>query len=349
MAKSRLDRILNVDDDQQNLRLIEDILTPIGYEVLSADNGEEAMTILNAEPVDLVLLDVVMPNLDGVGVLRRIHNDPALREIPVVMVSGMNDLESVARCIELGADDYLFKPVKPTLLRARIKASLEKKHLKDQEKFYLEQLRTEKARSDKLLHAVLPHIVVEELLATGGVIPRRYNNVAVLFADIEGFTAYCEDRDPREILTDLEGFFGVMETLVSKHGLDKVKTIGDAFMAAGGMLTPLENPVLACVNCGLEMVAAAKVTEPYWNIRVGIHRGPVVAGIVGKNRFAYDIWGDTVNTASRIEGAGVVNAVNVSHDAWREVAQMFRGTSLGIVELKNKRDMEIIHVEERIA
>ena len=338
------ERVLIVDDDDQNLQLIQTILTPSGYEVRTADNGREAMKALESGPFDLVLLDVMMPDMDGIAVLRQIHTDATLRQIPVVMISGVNDLESVAKCVELGADDYLFKPIKPTLLRARVKASLEKKRLKDQEQFFLRRVQEEKARGDKLLHSILPHIVVEELLATGSVIPRRYNNVAVLFADIVGFTAYCENHDPGEILEHLESLFGLLEDMASKHRLDKVKTIGDAFMAAGGMLTPLDNPVLACVNYGLEIVVASRQLEPHWKIRVGIHKGPVVAGIVGKSRFSYDIWGDTVNTASRIESHGVADSVNVSQEAWQEVAHLFRGKSLGVVELKNKGKMEIINI-----
>ena len=338
------ERVLIVDDDDQNLQLIQTILTPSGYEVRTADSGREAMKALESEPFDLVLLDVVMPDMDGITVLRRIHTDAKLRQIPVVMISGVNDLESVAKCVELGADDYLFKPIKPTLLRARVKASLEKKRLKDQEQFFLRRVQEEKLRGDKLLHSVLPHMVVEELLATGSVIPRRYNNVAVLFADIVGFTAYCETHDPGEILQHLESLFGLLEDMASKHQLDKVKTIGDAFMAAGGMLTPLDNPVLACVNYGLEIVAASPQLDPHWKIRVGIHKGPVVAGIVGKSRISYNIWGDTVNTASRIESYGVADAVNVSQEAWQEVAHLFRGKSQGVVELKNKGKMEIISI-----
>ena len=119
-------------------------------------------------------------------------------------------------------------------------------------------------------------------------------------------------------------------------------------MATGGMLTPLDNPVLACVNCGLDMVSAANEVKPHWKIRVGIHRGPVVAGIVGKNRFSYDIWGDTVNTAARIESNGVANTVSLSQDSWQDVDGLFRATSLGYVELKNRTEVEIINIKASV-
>jgi class 3 adenylate cyclase len=231
------------------------------------------------------------------------------------------------------------------LLKARINAGLEKKRFHDREVMYLHRIEAEKKRADELLHVILPDEVVEELKATNAVKPRRYTNVAVLFCDIVGFTPYCEKRSPEEVVTYLQELVSAYETLALRYDLQKIKTIGDAFMATAGLLKPVPNPTLSAVQCGLEMITTVRRMPAEWNVRVGIHVGPIMAGVVGHRQYLYDVFGDTVNTAARCESHGVPGAVAVSAAAWREIADRCRGESLGMVHVKGKGDMEIFRVD----
>ena len=338
-------RILVVDDNEINRDMLSRRLVRQGYTPFTAQNGREALERLRAEPFDLVLLDILMPEMNGYQVLEEMKGDPALRHLPVIMISALDEVESVVRCIEIGAEDYLPKPFNPVLLRARIGASLEKKRLRDREVLHLRQIEAEKKRSDELLHVILPHDIVEELKRSGAVAPRRHHDVAVLFCDIVGFTPYSANRQPEEIVAALQLLFEAYEELSARHEMYKIKTIGDSFMSTAGLIAPVPNPVLSAVRCGLEMVRAAKDLPAGWDVRVGIHAGPVVAGVVGRKQYLYDLWGDTVNTAARVESHGSKAGVNLSASAWERVRDHAQGRSLGLVPVKGKGEMEIWRVD----
>ena len=339
-------RFLVVDDNEMNRDLLSRRLEQQGHTVETAANGRQALDKMHAQPFDVVLLDVMMPEMNGYQMLEQIKSDGALRHIPVIMISAVDQIDSVVRCIELGAEDYLPKPFNPVLLKARIGAVLEKKRLRDQEQAYLLQIEAEKKHADDLLRVILPDVVVAELKATNTVKPRRHENVAVLFCDIVGFTAYCDRREPEEVIGYLQQLVEIFEAIASRHALEKIKTIGDSFMTTAGLLKPLNNPVLNCVKAGLEMVAVAPTLPPTWQVRVGIHLGTVVAGVIGHRQYLFDVWGDTVNTAARVESLGVPNAVNVSQEAWQQVAGMCSGASSGRVQIRGKSgETELFRVD----
>jgi CheY-like chemotaxis protein len=333
--------LLVVDDNAANRDMLGRRLTRLGYAVTAAVDGYDALDHVSRAPFDLILLDVVMPGLDGYEVLRRLKADAALRHVPVIVLSASDEVESAVRCIELGAEDYLPKPFDAVLLRARIGASLEKKRLRDQEVLYLSQIDAARRRADELLHVILPGEVVAELKATNGVAPRRYEDVAVLFCDIVGFTGYCDLREPHEVIPPLQALVEAYEEIVVRHELQKIKTIGDAFMAAAGLLRPVDAPVEACVRAGLEMIAATQSLSTGWDVRVGVHVGPVVAGVLGQRQYLFDLFGDTVNTAARIESNGSPGSITLSAAAWATIADQARSTSLGIVEIKGKGPLEL--------
>lgn len=335
-------RVLVVDDLPQNVKLLEAKLASEYFDVITASSGAEALELIHSENPDIVLLDVMMPEMDGYETLEHIKSDMATRDIPVIMISALDEIESVVRCIEMGAEDYLPKPFNATLLKARVGASLEKKRLRDQEAAYLDQLEAEQKRSDKLLHAILPPGAVQELKATDTVLPRRYEDVAVLFCDIVGFTAYCDRTPPETVVGQLQELVQAYEEIALSHGLEKIKTIGDAFLATGGLLQKVENPVLASVKCGLEMATVSESLDAGWQVRVGIHFGPIVAGIVGKRQFGYDLWGDTVNVAARIAGEADPGTVLLSNEAWHQVRRLAQGRTRGLVPLKGKGELELI-------
>jgi adenylate cyclase len=338
--------LLLVDDDEANRDMLSRRLTRLGHTVTLAVNGREALDRIRGQSFELLLLDIQMPELNGYEVLEQLKADPVLRTLPVLLLSASDDTERIAHCIEMGAEDYLPKPFDPTLLQARIGACLEKKRLRDREVSYLRQIEDEKRRSDELLHIILPHDVAEELKATNAVKPRRFENVAVLFCDIVGFTAYCDQHPPEEILKHLQALVESFERLTAEHGLEKIKTIGDSFMATAGLLAPMAKPAVSAVRCGLAMIAAARDFPPQWQVRVGVHLGPVVAGVVGRRKYQFDVWGDTVNTAARMEQASAPDTVSVNADTWASLAADCRGESQGVISIKGKGGHEIFRVLE---
>jgi adenylate cyclase len=338
--------ILIVDDDEMNRYTLARRLRREGYQDLTeAADGLTALALLRGHPFDLVLLDVMMPGMNGYEVLRTLKSDPALRGIPVIMISALDAVDGAVRCIELGAEDYLPKPFNPTLLRARVGASLDKKRLRDQEAAHLDQIRREQERSERLLHAILPPGAISELKATDRVAPRRYENVAVLFCDIIDFTAYCDRNPPEQVVAELQGLVEAFEGIVAGHGLEKIKTIGDALMATAGLLEGIEEPLPASIRCGLDLVAAARQAKPGWGVRVGIHHGPVVAGVIGRRQFLFDLWGDTVNTAARITACANPNSVFLSAALWLPIRGRCRARSQGHYELKGKGRLELVECE----
>jgi class 3 adenylate cyclase len=339
-------RLLVVDDIEDNRFTLTRRLNRQGYEdIVEASNGREALDALRAGRFDLVLLDVMMPEMNGYETLERIKTDPSLRDIPVIMISALDDMDSVIKCIKLGAEDYLPKPFNATLLQARVGASLEKKRMRDQEAEYRTRLETERKRSDKLLYSILPAGAVQELKQTDTVQPRRFEDVAVLFCDIVGFTSYCDRMPPEQVVGELQTLMCDFEDILDRHGLEKIKTIGDEVFATAGLLRPVENPVVASARCGLEMAAASEAMGPGWQLRVGIHCGPVVAGIVGRKQFLYDLWGDTVNVAARITGVAAPGTVVLSSAAWMQGRDSIHARSLGMVELRGRGEMELMTCE----
>jgi adenylate cyclase len=339
--------LLIVDDSEDNRFTLASRLKREGYEnVTCASNGRCAVELLAERSFDLVLLDIQMPDMDGYQVLEHLKTDTVLRNIPVIMISAVDAIESVVRCISLGAEDYLPKPFNAVLLRARVAACLEKKKLRDQEAVYMRQIESEKRRADELLYAMVPPGAVRELKATSQVRPRRYDEVAVLFCDIVDFTPYCDQNPPEKVVEELQTLVGEYELIARRHEMEKIKTIGDAFMATAGLLNPVPDPISASLQCGLDMVAASRRIEPKWEVRVGVHFGPVVAGIIGQRQFAFDLWGDTVNTAARIAAQASPGAVVTSGATWHRIRDRGRGRSLGYMDLKGKGRIEIIECHE---
>jgi class 3 adenylate cyclase len=331
-------RILIAEDNATNRDLLQRRLVFQGHTVSTAANGREAIDLLRKEAFDLVLLDIVMPEIDGLHVLSEMKSDPELRDIPVIMISAIDESEIVVRCIEMGAVDYLQKPFDKVLLKARIGATIERRRL-------TEQVKVEKQRADDLLQVILPREIVTELKATNVVKPRRHEDVAVLFADIVNFTPFCENRPPEEVMNYLQQVVMQWEDSAIRLRVEKIKTIGDAFMAASGLMQRVENPVLQCVLCGLEMIASTHRLPVGWNLRVGIHYGQVVAGVLGRRQFLFDLWGDTVNTAARMESHGTPGKVCLSSEAWERISGIATGASVGKVKVKGKGELEIIQFE----
>jgi adenylate cyclase len=211
----------------------------------------------------------------------------------------------------------------------------------------------EKERSEKLLLNILPVETAEELKSKGSATPKHYDMVSVLFTDFKGFTTIAEKLTPQQLVEELNQCFMEFDKIIDRNNLEKIKTIGDAYMCAGGIPVANETNPVDIVKAGLEIKSYMEKLKSereaqgkdYWELRIGIHTGPVIAGVVGKNKFAYDIWGDAVNTASRMESSGIPGQVNISGTTYELVNGHFTCKHRGKIQAKNKGEIDMYIVE----
>ncbi|HWI11404.1 MAG TPA: adenylate/guanylate cyclase domain-containing protein [Burkholderiaceae bacterium] len=289
-------RLLVADDNKVNRLLLTRSLELQGHRVACAENGRVALEMLRGEVFDLLLLDIEMPEMDGFQVLEQLFADRRLRDLPVIVTSSLEGIANLVRCIELGAEDYLGKPVNPVLLRARIGASLEKKRLRDQQKELVRRFATPE--------------VAQDLQDSGFALGGRRVTGSVMFSDIRGFTALVESQPPEETIELLNTYYTLMFDAISGHGGVVNQMVGDGLMAIFGAPLPLPDHAGAAVRAALDMIEmiellnAERASEGRRALRIGIGiaSGEMVAGYTGTQaRATYTCIGDTVNLAARLE------------------------------------------------
>jgi class 3 adenylate cyclase len=288
--------LLVVDDNRVNRLLLGRGLEQLGHRVTFAENGREALQALRQRAVDLVLLDIEMPEMDGYQVLEAIAGDAQLRHLPVVMLSSVEEVDSVARCIEMGAEDYLFKPVNAVLLRARVGASLEKKRLRDQQRELFRKFATAE--------------VAEELLATGLELGGKHVEASVMFSDIRAFTSLTEALSPAQTIELLNSYYTLMfDAIGGQRGIVN-QMLGDGLMAIFGAPLIDADHRRRAVQAALEMLdlmdgfnrEQALRGGPEIRIGIGIASGPLIAGFTGtQQRVTYTCVGEPVNLAAHLE------------------------------------------------
>jgi adenylate cyclase len=334
--------VLIVDDTPTNVAVVSGVLKD-SFRIKVATHGEKALAIATgADKPDLILLDVMMPGMDGYEVCRRLKDNPATRNIPIIFLTAKTAEVDEEKGFDVGGVDYIHKPFSAPIVLARVRTQLALKEA-------LSEAQEARKQADQLLHALLPKKAADEIRSIGTVIPRRYENVAVLFCDVINFTAYCDKHEPEEVVSRLDALFVIFERITAKHGLEKIKTLGDGFMAVAGLLHKLDDPVGAAVRCGLEMTSTLINAQPGWEVRVGMHAGPVVAGVVGQERYQFDIWGDTVNVAARMVGMSAPGSVAATKEIFEQIASAFDGEPLGEFDVKGKGAVSVFGVRPRSA
>lgn len=299
--------------------MLEAVLGPLGGTLHHASDLATSHDVLQLQAVDVVLLAMGPDNLVWLS-----QPLPPLSQRPaVVALTARGNHEAVRSLLEHGAHDVVYADDAPALLRARVQACLERQRLQREQSHTLTQLRQEREalavqreRGDYLLANILPRSVVGRLGDAQRVVADTHASVSVLFADLVNFTAWANSQTAETTVRMLNAVYTAFDEATQDAAVEKIKTIGDAYMAVAGLDAPGPDHAVRCVQLGLRLQRALQqLTEQHqWplKLRVGIHSGPVVAGVIGKHKFAYDVWGDTVNTASRIESAGQPGMVLVS-------------------------------------
>jgi len=321
-------RILIIDDAPANIQTLSTLLKERGHQINIATNGRQALEVLERIRPDLILLDIMMPEIDGFETCRRIKASTAWREIPIIFLTAKTDTADIVRGFELGAVDYVAKPFNAHELLARVNTHLT-----------LDYLHRE---NERLLLNVLPASIANKLKQQVGIIAERFDDASVLFADIVGFTPLSAQLSPTELIESLNRVFSGFDELADHHKLEKIKTIGDGYMVAGGLIEQNADHLAAMATMALAMHENVRKLNSEFgglSLRIGLEVGSVIAGVIGIRKFIYDVWGDTVNTASRLESHGAPGRTHVSEMVFERLQGRFAFEARGTIELKGRGPM----------
>jgi adenylate cyclase len=335
-------RVMMVDDDPLITDMLTIYLRDAGYtDLITTNDSSRAMDLMGVAAPDLLITDLRMPEIDGFELLRQVRNDSRLSHIPVIMLTSSSDSQSKLEALELGATDFLAKPVDPSELVLRLRNNLAVKA-------YQDQLQLAQQESDRLLLSILPAPVAERLKRGETNVADYFDSATVLFADLVGFTNFASKTDANTVVQQLNEVFQAFDQIVESRGLEKIKTIGDSYMLAGGLPRPMTNHARTVVDAGLAMLSLAgrmaSQGHAVSQVRIGVHTGPLVAGVIGTSKFYYDLWGDTVNVASRMESSGVTGRLQISNETRLAINNEFEVEARGPVDIKGKGLMETYFV-----
>ena len=337
--------ILVVDDNPANTEYLSRKLNAAKHTVFIANSGLEAERLLNGDThIDLVLLDILMPDLSGYEILGRNRELLQCKNIPVIVVSSLDEQETVYRCLESGAQDFITKPVNFMILAARINSALERKYLLDREEEHLAKIEAEKQKNEELLLNILPQPIAMRMKANEYLIADSVASCSILFADIVGFTPLSEALGPVRVVEMLNKIFTEFDNFCEDIGVEKIKTIGDNYMVAGGVPTPDQEHAPKVAQMAIAMMRYIRehpaMDGTRLDMRIGIHSGPAVAGVIGRKKFVYDLWGDAVNTAGRMESHGEAGSIQISAQTAELLQGRFEMQRRGMVPIKGKGDLE---------
>jgi adenylate cyclase len=349
--------VLVVDDNEMNRDMLCSLLEADGHKTAVAENGRFGLELIKANPYDLVLLDVMMPEMNGYQVLEQMKSIPSLRDIPVIVLSALDEIGSVVRCIELGAEDYLPKPFDPVLLRARIGACLEKKRLRDQEMYLrreledwnkrLEQRVQEQVaqleRLSRLKRFFSPQLV--ELIVNGAAddpLKTHRRELTVVYLDLRGFTAFAETAEPEEVMEILHEYHAAMGELILRHEGTLEHFAGDGMMIFFNDPVQVGNAAERAVSMALAMRERVKELTVKWrklghelDFGVGIAQGYATIGAIGfEGRWEYGAIGTVPNLASRLCGEAKPGEILVSQRVLGSLDELVEATSVGDLTLK---------------
>ncbi len=357
-------KILTLSDNKKLISLISNSFKKQTqtYSVLESCLGEEAFDIIDDERPDIILIDIDI--IGSYSFLDELKSFEDTRGIPTIAM--LSKTEEIEKAINNGAVDFLIKPFDKIELTVRIKSILslfklikniagqaEKLEIQSQNLEQQKQrLEVEMKKTDNLLKNILPYEIAEQLKNKGYVDAKKYRRVSILFTDFKDFTKISSALAPENIIKELGVYFGKFDEITGEHFIEKIKTIGDAYMCVGGLpLRNKSNPI-DTVLAGLEIQkfmkkyndSRSKENHTVWKLRLGIHTGKVIAGVIGSKKFAYDIWGDAVNTASRMESSGETGKVNISETTYKYIKNYFDCTYRGKIKAKNKGEIDMYFV-----
>ena len=343
-------KVLIVDDQKANVALLERMLRGAGYvSVTTTTEPGEVCELHRKNRYDLILLDLQMPGMDGFQVMEGLKKIESDGYLPVLVLTAQP--EHKLRALNAGAKDFVSKPFDLPEVLIRVHNMLEVRMLHLETKKLYDRVVAEQKVSERLLLNVLPHSIAERLKGRAEVtadsftevIADSFAEVTVLFADIVDFTKFSSGVSAEILVNVLNDIFTRFDSIADRYGLEKIKTIGDCYMAAAGLPVPVEDHAIRAAHMALDMMEAMErfneESRYQLKVRVGISTGSVVAGVIGKRKFLYDLWGDIVNTASRMESHGVAGRIQVTDSTREHLSEPFMLEERGIIHVKGKGEM----------
>lgn len=340
-------RILIAEDEKIIAKDIEKTLKDQGY-VIVGSTGKAEQVIKKAEELkpDLILMDIMLDGettgIEAAGIIQQNYN------IPVVYLTALADENTLHKAKLTEAYGYILKPFDDKTLRSTVEMALYKHKINLNLKQRTQELEEEKIKSDNLLHNIFPAEIAAELKEKGVIKPREYENVTLLFTDFQGFTKIAAQMPPSKLVFELNEIFKSFDRIIDKYDLEKLKTIGDSYMAGGGFPKKCDDHAIKIISAAIEMheyINFRNENSKYkWNMRIGAHSGKVIAGVVGSNKFSYDVWGDTVNIANRMERYSEPGKINISATTYEFVKDHFICEFVNDVDISGNGKINMYHV-----
>lgn len=339
--------VLIVEDENIIAKDLTRIMKKFGYDVVDiVASGEEVMTkAIELEP-SLILMDIKLNGkMTGIEAADEIKK---IIDIPIIYLTAYADAESIQKAKLTEPFAYIVKPFDEKVLHTSIEIAVHKHQISKKLRERTIELEEEKKKSDILIHNILPKQIVKELRETGIIKPREYKMVTLLFTDFQDFSTLSAKMKPNELVHELNEIFKYFDGIVDEYCLEKLKIIGDSYMAGGGFPDESSDHALKVVKAALmmqEYITERNRNSLYkWPMRVGVHSGNVVAGVIGKNKMTYDVWGTTVNIANRMESNGRPGKVNVSSATFNLIKEQYNCEFHDSLKINEKKKIEMYFV-----
>lgn len=342
MAIERFINILIIDDDVRLASGLKEILTGSGNNVLVVNDHLEALPIVRKREIGIILINLDSESFSGMEILQELKNESITpNTYKLLITQSTTSAAKMVRGLNNGAVDFITAPFSPNLIKAKIDVYKSLFH-KDQ-------------RIVQLLKNIFPMNVLEDFNVYGKFSPKRIDDGVVLFTDFVDFSAISKDMDPIQLLRQLEKYFTVFDEIINRYELEKIKTIGDAYMALAGVTESKANPAVRACLAALEMQQyieneaelSKAMGRGFWQVRIGIHTGPLVAGIIGKTKFSFDVWGDSVNVAARAERVSTPGKITVTDAVVSAITPYFEVESRGEIDIQKRGGkVEMFYLEE---
>lgn len=342
--------LLIAEDENIIAKDITRVARKLGYHVADfVKSGEEVIKKAEELKPDLILMDIMLQgNINGIQAAERIKNSV---DIPIVFLTALADEETLQQAKITEPFGYILKPFDERTLHSSIEMALYKHKISINLRERTRELEREKKRTDELLHNILPSDIVKELKEKGKITPREYKMVTLLFTDFQGFTSLAVQMPPNVLVDELNDIFQHFDAIVDNYGLEKLKMIGDSYMLGGGFPKESDTHAVDVVCAAIEMNnyinLRNKTSKFIWKMRTGIHSGNVIAGVIGKKKFTYDVWGNTVNIANRMERYSKAGEINISETTYSLIKDYFECEHNSKIELMGNNEMEMFFVKNK--
>ena len=319
-------RILIAEDESVIAIDLAKTLEKLSYNVVgSSRNGKDVIKKAGELEPDLILMDILLDGkITGIQAAEKIMST---FDIPVIYLTAYADPATLEKAKLTEPFGYVLKPFDERTLRTSIEMALYKHEINKKLKERTKELKAEKEKSELLLQNILPIPIIKELKERGIIEPRNYESVSLLFTDFEGFSQLTTSMPPGELVAELNEIFKNFDMIINKYGLEKLKTIGDSYMIGGGFPIETKDHALNIIKAAiamLEIIRERNSNSKYvWKMRVGVHTGSIVAGVVGKIKYSYDVWGNTVNLASKMERLSMPGKINITAATYEQIKDEF--------------------------